>query len=64
LESNEETPEVDRYLAAEEKVPVQAFEATDAPLKSRLRSRAKREIKSMTHRDERCAGQDIIAVRN
>lgn len=41
------TPEVGQYLDAEEKALIEAFETSDAPLKSRLTPKRKREIESM-----------------
>jgi predicted DNA binding CopG/RHH family protein len=40
-------PEVGRYLDAEEKALIEAFEAGDALLKSRLTEKRKREIEAM-----------------
>jgi len=41
------TPESGRYLDADEKAFVQAFETSDAPLKSGLTHKRRREIESM-----------------
>ena len=41
------TPEVGRYLDAEEKALIEAFETDDAPLKSGLTATRKREIEAM-----------------
>ncbi len=50
------TPEIGRYLDDEEKALVQAFETSDAPVKSGLTPKRKREIEPMaraTMTDER-----------
>ena len=50
------TPEIGRYLDDEEKALVQAFETGDAPVKSGLTPKRKREIEAMaraTMTDER-----------
>ena len=41
------TPEIGRYLDAEEKAFIQAFETSDAPLKSGLTPERKLEIEAM-----------------
>jgi predicted DNA binding CopG/RHH family protein len=41
------TPEIGKYLAAEEQALVQSFETSGAPLKSVLNPRRKREIELM-----------------
>ena len=41
------TPEIGRYLDDEEKALVQAFETSDAPVKSGLTPQRKREIEAM-----------------
>ena len=43
----QKTPEIGRYLDAEEKTLVQALETGDAPLKSGLTPERKREIEAM-----------------
>jgi hypothetical protein len=50
-------PEVGRYLDAEEKALIEAFETAAAPLKSELTEKRKREIEAMaraTVNRERC----------
>jgi predicted DNA binding CopG/RHH family protein len=41
------TPEIGRYLDAEEKALIQAFEASGAPIKSELTTRRRREVEAM-----------------
>jgi len=41
------TPEIGRYLGAEEKAFIQAFETNGAPLKSELTTKRRREIEAM-----------------
>ncbi len=56
------TPESGRYLDADEKAFVEAFETSDAPLKSGLTPKRRREIESMARAamtDERAP--DLVA---
>jgi hypothetical protein len=61
------TPEIGRYLDDEVKALVQAFETSDAPVKSGLTPKRKREIETMaraTMSDERAKISLRVPKRN